>query len=103
MSFIGDFDITQNMKLVEKLKSELLSSIAELYSEMTSENKDNELLQTFSDIVILTYILGSRLGINYSTMDTKIISRLRIGVLEDNNILHGELVELLKHIDKSRN
>lgn len=103
MSFIDDFDIAQNIKLVEKLKGELLSSIAELYSGMASENNDNDRLQMFSDIIILTYILGSRLGINFSTMDTKIISRLRIGVLEENNVLHGELVDLLKHISKSRN
>lgn len=91
-------DITQSIKLVEKLKSELLTSVADLYSNMLSPN-DDERVDIFADIIIFTYILANKLGINNNTIDAKIVNKLKLSILEDN-ILYTELVGLLKHIDK---
>ena len=63
-----DFDVTQNIKLVEKLKSEILSSVSDLFSQMIMPSKNlaansNERAQILADIIIFTYILGDKLGI----------------------------------------
>ncbi len=95
-----DIDVTQNIKLVEKLKSELLSSVAELYSQMLSPNDTRNMTETFSEIIIFTYLLGNKLGIGSEAIDLKAASKLKLNIVE-KNILYSESVNLLKHISRN--
>ncbi len=95
-----DFDVTQNIKLVEKLKSELLSSVSELFSDMLVPINNNERAQTLADIIIFTYILADKLGITNTMIDSKAASKLKLNIVEQN-ILYTQSVNLLKHITRS--
>ena len=95
----NDFDVTQNIKLVEKLKSELLSSVSELFSEMLSPSNNNERSEILADIIIFTYILGDKLGISNNYIDSKAASKLKLNIV-NQNILYMQSVNLLKHITR---
>lgn len=98
-----DFDITKNIKLIEMLKGQLLTGIADLYNNLAQSSADSaERGEILSDLMILTYLLSNRLGFSYSTLDLKIISKLKIGILEENDSLHNDLVALLKHMCKNQ-
>lgn len=94
-----DFDVTQNIKLIEKLKSELLASVSELFCEMTEKHDINDLAETFADIIIFNYILADRLGINNSVVNMKAVNKLKLNIVR-KNILYTESVNLLRHIER---
>jgi hypothetical protein len=83
-----NIDILGNMKVMESYKTYLLSAVADLYSTMSKGNKADmeDIVEELADIAMLSYLLGKRLGINYSTIDDSIIKKLRLGILEENNI-----------------
>lgn len=100
-----EFDITRSLKIIEKLKAQLLSDVANLFSGMLDYGK-----QTYGDrgdilanIIILTYLLAKRLGIPYNTLDMKIRNKLKLGVLEntDEQEWFSDLTALLRHLDGS--
>jgi hypothetical protein len=98
-----DVDITGNIKVIELLKTQMLTNLAELYESMNKTVVDNDNRQkVLANIAIVNYILASRLGIDYNTLDSKIINRLKIGVLEEHNSMHEDIEILLKHMDNKR-
>lgn len=98
----GKLFVTQNIKLIEMLKSQLLGYIADLYAGMNDENESFEKrCEIFVNLIIINYVLASKLDISPSVLDINVVKKLKIAVLEDNNILHNEVLELLRHL-KSR-
>lgn len=98
-----EFDITKSLKIIEKLKSQLLSDVANLFSGMVDYRS-----QTYQDrgdllanMVILTYLLSKRLGVPYHTLDMKIKNKLKLGILEntDEQEWFSDLSALLRHLD----
>ncbi|NLM76159.1 MAG: hypothetical protein GX187_08750 [Clostridiaceae bacterium] len=86
MNFYG-MDITKNLKLIESLKGQLLLSVSALYSEMSSETCEDirpVAIDTLSDIIIISYLLSRRLGIDYPTLEKQISSKIRLGLLEEH-------------------
>lgn len=107
MSFYdGEFDITKKIKIIEKLKSSLLSQIADLYSIMSEDNKaqDDSYLNHLGDILILTYLLANKLGTSSEALDIKVLNKLKIAMLNDTNTEEWskELSQLSRHLMKSR-
>lgn len=94
-----DIDITQNIKLVEKLKSELLASVSELYSQMLLSVDNNTRAETFADIIIFSYILADKLGINNNLVSSKAINKLKLNIV-NKNILYTQSVNLLRHMSR---
>lgn len=82
-----DFDIMGNIKLIENYKTFLLSSVADLFVTMGKGNKSSidEVMDELSEVVILAYLLGKRLGVNYEAIDERIIKKLKLGLLDENN------------------
>ena len=66
-----DFDITKNIRIIEWLKSEMLNSVAKLFTMLTSgaEASQKALAGCLSNIIIACYLLGKRLGIHYALID----------------------------------
>lgn len=99
-------DITKNVKTIEWLKSELLMTIASLYDILVKGVKDSQdaLVDVLANIILVTYILGSRLGINFGRIDIRIKDKIKLGILEEHKIetWHGDLSNLKQHFDKKR-
>ena len=90
-------DVTQKIRIAEKLKCEILSSVSDLYSEIFSQSDADERAQTLADIIIFTYMLGNIFGVSNSSIDSKAVSKLRLNIVEEN-ILYSQSMNLLKHI-----
>lgn len=83
-----NIDILSNMRVIESYKSYLLSAVADLFATMSKAGSAgmDEIVEELADITMLSYLLGKRLGINYSAIDDKMLKKLKLGVVEENNI-----------------
>lgn len=100
------FNIGKNIHIIESLKSEILSEVSSVFSITLQHTKEipKRLADILPNIILLTYLLGKRLGISYQAMDLKIQSKLKIGILENHESIewHSDLTELSRHLDKTR-
>lgn len=97
-----ELDITSNIKRIEQLKCQLLSQVSELYMNLAdSRQSPSDRNEILANIIIVSYLLASRLNINNTVLDQKIINQLKLGVLEENSF-YNDMVFLLKHMDKNR-
>ncbi|HLS52671.1 MAG TPA: MazG-like family protein [Tissierellaceae bacterium] len=98
-----NIDIIKNMKTVEWLKAELLTNIAYLHKVLVN-NEDNtreDLEDIISNIILETYILGKRLGLEYENIDQALKENIKINLIQEHKIekWYGDLSKLLNHID----
>lgn len=84
--FNQDTDITRNIKIVEFLKSEILSTTATLFQLLLKGTKASQeaLSDVLANLILVTYLLGKRLGIGYSVIDSKIMEKIRMGMIEEH-------------------
>lgn len=101
-----NIDILGNMKVMESYKTYLLSTVADLYATMAKGSKADmdDIIDELAEIAMLAYLLSRRLGLDYSTIDDKIIKKLKIGVREDSNVEreYQDYSKLISYI-KARN
>lgn len=101
----GDLDITKNIRLIEWLKSEILNRVAETFSLLVSGTKASQetLVDCLSSIIVACYLLARRLGIHYALIDQKIHEKIRLGIIEENDIekSYGDLSDLQQHLKQS--
>jgi len=99
-------DITRNIRIIEFLKSELLTSAASLHQILLKGSKASRdaLLDILANLVMVTYILGKRLGLSYGVIDSKIMDKIKIGMLEEHETekWYGDLSDLSDYLQKHR-
>jgi hypothetical protein len=105
--FDRELDITRNIRLIEWLKSELLTDISNLFKVLVNgikEDMQTSVSETLANVVLISYLLGRRLGLSYSAIEIKIENKIRLGILEDHDVekYYGDLSELAKHLECSR-
>lgn len=96
-------DITKNIKIMEWMKTELILSIGDLFNLIFKGVKplDEALQDTLANIIMITYLLGKRLGISFNEVDYKIKEKIKIGIDENHSVesWYGDLSKLKKHMD----
>ena len=101
-----DFDVTGNIKIIEWLKVELLGAVTSLYRALLKGTKASQdiLMECIASMIILTYLLSRRLGIEFSSIDLKVQNKLKIGILEEDEIekTHEDLSKLLNYIKERK-
>lgn len=105
--FDKEIDITRNIKLIEWLKGELLTDIANLFRVLVNgmrEEVHDSISDTISNIILISYLLGKRLGISYNAVEMKIHNKIKLGLVENHEVekYYGDLSELSKHLGSSR-
>ena len=99
-------DITKNIRVIEFLKSELLTAVASLYQNLLKGPKVGQdvIQDILANLVLVTYLLGKRLGISYSLIDSKIMEKIRIGMLEEHETekWYGDLSDLGEYLKKKK-
>ena len=97
-----DIDIIKNMKTIEWLKSEVLGNIADLHKNLVNneESTKEDLVDSISNVIMETYILAKRLGINYKEVDRNIEESIKLNLIKEHKIerWYGDLSQLLEHI-----
>lgn len=108
MAFLEkEIDITRNIKLIEWLKSELLTDIANLFRALVNgmrEEVHDSVSETLSNIILISYLLGKRLGISYNAIELKVYNKIKLGLVENHDVekYYGDLSELSRHLNASR-
>ena len=96
-------DITKNVKIIEWIKNEILISISNLFNLLFKGVKpiDNGLQNAIANIIMLSYLLGKRLGISFDEIDYTIKEKAKEGIKEEHSIetWFGDLSKLEEHID----
>lgn len=97
--FDKEIDITRNIKIIEWLKSELLTDIANLFKVLVNGVKEEvheSVSDTLSNIILICYLLGRRLGISYNSIELKIENKVKLGLIENHDVEkhYGDLSEL---------
>lgn len=103
----GDrMDITKNIKLIEWLKSELLSGVAAFYRLLFKGSKGSQeaVVDAIANIILVSYLLAKRLGINFAAVDLKIKSKIKLGITEQHEVekWYGDLSQLSGYMNRNR-
>lgn len=97
-----DMDIIKNLRTIEWLKSELLTSLANLYELLAKgeENLKEDAEDLTSNIILLSYLLGKRLGLNYEDINSSLQDKIKLNLIEEHKIekWYGDLSELLEFV-----
>ncbi|BAF61070.1 MAG: hypothetical protein HPY89_12825 [Pelotomaculum sp.] len=96
--------IAKNIKVIEWLKADLITSVSALFKAML-RGSEERLLDALAGLVITCYILGRRLGINFPRLDLKVEAKLRQGIDDDHEVerWYGDLSSLLNYlVEKKR-
>jgi hypothetical protein len=102
-----EIDITRNIKIIEWLKSELLTEVADLFKVLARgarEELHEAVGEMISSIILISYLLGKRLGISYNIIELKVHNKVKLGLVENHDVekYYGDLSELSRHLDRSR-
>lgn len=99
---MGDLEITKKVKIIEQLKSQLLTDVASLYGNMASDEINSEdNLNLLADIVILTYFLTEKLGTSYDGLDIRIKNKLKLALIneKEHSQWRTQLSQLARYFD----
>lgn len=77
------FDIAKNTKVLDELKSDLLSAVATLYRAIVKGTQD-KIVESLGAIVILTYLIGRRLGVKFFQIDQAVKDQLQTSQGEED-------------------
>ncbi len=106
MGYNKNVDITKNIRVIEWLKSEILTAVSTLFKLLVNgvQNSQEAILDVLANIILVTYLLGKRLGITFQRIDEKLENKVRLGVVEDHKIekWYGDLSKLLDYLKRTR-
>jgi len=91
MARLRNIDIAGGIRIIEWLRCELLSSVAELGRLMLTgaQAAQDALADVLANIVMVSYLLAQRLGISFDSIDHKVAAKVRLGILEEHEMEKG--------------
>lgn len=94
-------DITKNIRIIEWIKAELIGSMAVVFKAMI-KGSEEKIVDALSTVVVLSYVLGRRLGISFTQLDMHIESRLKQSIEEEHEVetWYGDFSALLRYKNK---
>ncbi|MCX7903614.1 MAG: MazG-like family protein [Caloramator sp.] len=101
---MGDeLDIMGNIRLIETYKTFLLIAVSDLHISMLKGSRANldEIKDELSQIIILAYLLAKKLGIEYSSIDDKVMKKLRASLLDDEKS-DSDFLSLITYLKEGR-
>lgn len=97
-----DMDIIKNLRTIEWLKSEILTSIANLYQLLAKgeEYIKDDIEDLITNIMLLSFLLGKRMGIDYEDIGSNLKDKVKLNILEGHKIekWYGDLSELMEFL-----
>ena len=96
----NNVDVIKNFRTIEWLKSEILTSVANLYEILATgdENSKEDMEDLLSNIILLSYLLGRRLGLDYEDINLNLKNKIKLNIVKDHQIekWYGDLSQLLE-------
>lgn len=98
----NNVDIGKNIKMIDFLKCELLNSVSAVFEALFKGTKEgqNMVVEGLANIILVTYSLAKRLGVDFDTIDKKVQERARLHILEEHHLekWYGDLSSLHQHL-----
>lgn len=97
-------DIARNIRVIEWLKTELVSTVAALFKAMI-KNSEEAIEDALASIIVTVYVIARRLGVSFAQLDIRVESKVRNGIREKHEIedWYGDLSAFLRYLgDKKR-
>lgn len=93
-----DVDITKNIRVIEWLKVELVATVGNLLRAIL-KGSEELLLDSLANTIIVIYVLGKRLGLNFAQIDIEIESKLKNNIDDNHEVekWYGDLSALLRY------
>lgn len=91
-------DVAKNARTIDWLQAELAGSLAAIMKAMCVENEE-AVGEALAGTVMLSYLLGRRLGLDYSYIDAKIMAHLHQNLKQPHEIetWYGDISALSGH------
>jgi hypothetical protein len=98
-----EMNIAKNIKSIEWVKTELLDSVAGLFRGFV-KGSDSVMVDYLANVVVSSYVLARRLGIEYHELDRQVAEAVRRGKQSGHQVeqWYGDLSLLEEHIQKGR-
>lgn len=100
---MGEIEIAKNLRMVEELQCEMLQLVSELFFTMKGNRiSGKEQSELLANLQITGYLLAEKLGISNQALDQKMISRLKLGMAQEEGSQEWKdaLRGLLYHMGK---
>jgi divalent metal cation (Fe/Co/Zn/Cd) transporter len=95
--------IARNIRVIEWLKADLLTSSAALFKGMLQDSEEY-LLDALASLIITCYVLGRRLGLSFSRLDLTLESKLQKNIHENHELekWYSDLSLLYAHLTEKK-
>lgn len=92
-------EILRKLRLVEGLKADLATSVAEVYQAMAQNCPQEEVSENLAQTIICAYVLGRRLGVDYERLDDIILEKIGQNIGRNTQVENwfGDLSQLKRH------
>lgn len=96
-------DVARQVQTVEWLKAELVSAAAAVL-HTTRRGRDEQACDALAGVVMLSYLLGRRLGIAPGRLDQRLLTRLHAHLADGHELesWYGDLSALVDHFEARR-
>lgn len=93
----------RKLRLMEELKAGLVSDLGKLLYAV-ARNSEQAIVAALAALVIGCYVLGRRLGIDYSALEEVLYSRLGDNIKQEDEVekWFGDYSELRRHLRQKR-
>lgn len=103
-----ELDISKNIRIIEKQKYEIVISAGNLLKSLSVGNGNvaiDNALESLTDIVLFSYILGKRLGLSINEIENKLDKKLRLGALnsDNSNIVASDIKDIIEYRTLQKN
>ena len=95
-----EMDITNNLKIVEWLKADLVETIGTLLKSLMKAGNDAT-TDAIATLIIIAYILGRRVGISFQLIEMRIKLKLNNSINDAHEIeqWNDDLTHLQKYLE----
>lgn len=90
-----------NLKMTESLKAELVDAVGGLFKALIrADHADTS--AALANIIMITYILGDKLGIDYNTVDMLAKNQLHNSMedADEKDQWYGDMKRLMQYLEK---
>lgn len=101
--FSQESEILRKLRLIESLKAELVSNAGALLGAI-AKNSEAAITEGLAAVIISTYVLARRLGINGTTLDQAIDVKLSQNIKKEHDAekWFGDFSECQRHFRQKR-
>ncbi|HKM39923.1 MAG TPA: MazG-like family protein [bacterium] len=99
----AELDITKSLRAIEWLKTELLGAVTLVFRAL-AQGCDNIITDALTQIILIVYLLGNRLGVGFASLDQRLSQMVRQSLSSGHELetWYGDLSALKEYLNSKR-